>query len=307
MSRIRSIHPGLWTDEAFVSLSPFARLLFLGIWNECDDMGSFEWSPLKLKMRVLPADGVDAAALLTELADANAVMRYEHGGKSYGAVRNFCQYQRPKKPNTVFPQTEEVRAWVNIEARSTRDGSEEVPHRLPTDGEKPRQMKEEGGDRETSSGKPEGGKARKRAAPAPKKPSFEVPDWIPAEPWQAFVDMRREMERGPKKVPFTVGAAKGIVEELEKARDAGHDISAILMKSAINSYRGVFAPDTPPPNANAGGEKVVCVDHAAYLADLDRKPWASGGTPRAEHPPPDRKPTGPRPIGQFTQSIGHSP
>ncbi len=55
MARIRSIHPGLWTDEAFVSLTPYARLLFMGIWTECDDMGSFEWSPLKLKMRLLPA------------------------------------------------------------------------------------------------------------------------------------------------------------------------------------------------------------------------------------------------------------
>lgn len=41
MSRIRSIHPGLWTDEAFVSLSPMARLFLMGLWNECDDMGSF--------------------------------------------------------------------------------------------------------------------------------------------------------------------------------------------------------------------------------------------------------------------------
>ncbi|MEG8016145.1 hypothetical protein [Sphingomonas sp. 22R3R2A-7] len=124
MARIRSIHPGLWTDETYVSLSAFARLLFLGIWNECDDMGSFEWSPVKLKMRLLPADSVDAVPLLDELAEAGCIMAYEAGGKRYGAVRNFCQYQRPKKPNSTYPQTEAVRNWVNIEARSTRDGGE---------------------------------------------------------------------------------------------------------------------------------------------------------------------------------------
>jgi hypothetical protein len=167
MARIRSIHPGLWTDETYVSLSPFARLLFLGIWNECDDMGSFEWSPVKLKMRLLPADSVDAVALLDELADARCVMSYEVGGKRYGAVRNFCQYQRPKKPNSTYPQTEAVRNWVNTEARSTRDGGELAPpsatpsgepkprkggangeavgNQLPTGGEKSRQRKE-GGD-----------------------------------------------------------------------------------------------------------------------------------------------------------------
>ncbi|MGC5798875.1 hypothetical protein [Sphingomonas sp. NFX23] len=167
MARIRSIHPGLWTDETYVSLSPFSRLMFLGIWNECDDMGSFEWSPIKLKMRLLPADSVDAVALLDELAEANCILSYEAGGKRYGAVRNFCQYQRPKKPNSTHPQTEAVRNWVNIEARSTRDGGELAPpstkgsgepavgkgratgeavgNQLPTSGEKFRQRKE-GGD-----------------------------------------------------------------------------------------------------------------------------------------------------------------
>lgn len=145
MSRIRSIHPGLWTDERFVSASAMARLLFMGIWNECDDYGSFEWSPLKLKMRILPADAADAAELLSELEEAGSVMRYDVDGKTYGAVRNFCQYQRPKKPNSTYPQTDEVRKWVNTDARSTRDGSEEVPNELPTNGEIPRQMKDGGG------------------------------------------------------------------------------------------------------------------------------------------------------------------
>jgi hypothetical protein len=151
MSRIRSIHPGLWTDERFVSASPMARLFFMGIWNECDDLGSFEWSPLKLKMRILPADAADPKALLDELAEAGSVMRYEVDGKAYGAVRNFCQYQRPKKPNSVYPQTGEARSWVNIEARTTRDGSEPVPNELPTAPERPRQMKDGGGDKEDCS------------------------------------------------------------------------------------------------------------------------------------------------------------
>jgi hypothetical protein len=150
VSRIRSIHPGLWTDEAFVSLSPMARLLIMGIWNECDDMGSFAWAPLTLKMRILPADNADASELLAEMVSAGIVMRYEVAGKAYGAVRNFCQFQRPKKPNSTCPQTDEVREWVNTEARSTRDGAEEVPNQLPTAPEKCRQMEDGGGDRDNS-------------------------------------------------------------------------------------------------------------------------------------------------------------
>lgn len=145
MSRIRSIHPGLFTDEAFVSLSPIARIFLMGIWTECDDNGLFEWSPLKLKMRLLPADSADPVALLAEIEAQNTIMRYEVAGKSYGAVRNFCQYQRPKKANSVYPQTAEVLAFVNIKARQTRDGGEPVGNQLPTNGEKSRLMEDGGG------------------------------------------------------------------------------------------------------------------------------------------------------------------
>ncbi len=266
MARIRSIHPGLWTDETYVTLSPFARLLFLGIWNECDDMGSFEWSPIKLKMRLLPADSVDAVALLDELAEARCIMSYEAGGKRYGAVRNFCQYQRPKKPNTVYPLTEAVRDWVNIKARSTRDGGEgytpsaksngeAVGNQSPTGGEKSRQMKEEGGRRETTTDKPVVVAPRKRAA---SKPPVDIPEWMPAEAWRAFVEMRKAMA---PKVPFTDGAERGIVRDLTEFHEAGHDIAPIIMKSVKNGYRGVFAPEHLP--APSGRNSVAAVEDQA--------------------------------------------
>ena len=56
MPRIRSVHPGQWTDENFVSCRPTARLLALGLRNEADDQGIFEWKPLTLKMRLFAAD-----------------------------------------------------------------------------------------------------------------------------------------------------------------------------------------------------------------------------------------------------------
>lgn len=138
MARIRSIHPGLWTDEKFVSVSPMARLLFMGIWNECDDAGSFEWSPLKLKMRLLPADNADVVSLLAELEGVGCIMKYEIDGREYGAVRNFVQFQRPKKPNQTYPQTEEVRKWCGEKQSS-------VPNQFPTASEIAPQM-EDGGD-----------------------------------------------------------------------------------------------------------------------------------------------------------------
>lgn len=142
MSRIRSIHPGLWTDEQFVSLSSFARLLFMGIWNECDDKGTFPWSPLQMKMRILPADNVDAAELMSELEQCDCIQKYEIDGKAYGAVRNFAKFQRPKAPNDIHPATAEVLAFAGHASETPNPKPKPLPKDLPKASEKPPQMEE---------------------------------------------------------------------------------------------------------------------------------------------------------------------
>jgi hypothetical protein len=118
MARIRSLHPGFFTDEAVVTLSPQAQVFLMGLWTECDDQGVFEWKPITLKMRLLPATNADVGTLLSELATANAVKKVEVGGLQYGLVRNFRKYQRPKKPNSVHPLPEEFRTYVGLKLAS---------------------------------------------------------------------------------------------------------------------------------------------------------------------------------------------
>jgi hypothetical protein len=136
MSRIRSIHPGIWTDEAFMSASAHARLLLLGIWTEAWDDGVFEWKALTLKARIFPVDGVDVAALLAELETLQFVCRFQSGGKEYGAIRNFQKYQRPKKPNSSGVLPENLNSWAG--------SSVPVPNQSGTSVEKSQQM-EDGG------------------------------------------------------------------------------------------------------------------------------------------------------------------
>lgn len=216
MSRIRSVHPGLWTDEAFVSLSPMARLLLMGIWNECDDSGSFAWAPLTLKMRILPADNADAAALLEEMVGAGIVKRYESGGKAYGAVRNFCQYQRPKKPNSVYPQTPEVREWVNFNARETRNSEEPVPHQLPTPSEIPPQMEEgggrEGGNKKTSSNEDSS------AEPTPLTEKEVLDAWASRMVPQGFPAVRKMTDTRRRQLKARL--KDSTLEEWQRAMDA---------------------------------------------------------------------------------------
>lgn len=144
MARIRSIHPGFFTDEDLVSVSAHARLLFLGIGVEADDKGIFEWKPITLKMRLFPVDNVDIEALLSELEAVNAVRQFEIEGRKYGAIRNFRKFQRPKTPNDVHPITSELRTYVSLSDPTTEIEADKAPAFLPNVEMSP-QMEEVGG------------------------------------------------------------------------------------------------------------------------------------------------------------------
>lgn len=141
MARIRSIHPGFFTDERMVSVSMAARLLFIGIGVEADDKGIFEWKPVTLKMRIFPADNADVSALLAELEAAGVVRNYEMEGRQYGAIRNFRRHQRPKTPNNVHPITPDIGNYIGPPAKiSEKDGGKRTS--FPRKGEKSSQMED---------------------------------------------------------------------------------------------------------------------------------------------------------------------
>ena len=144
MARIRSIHPGLFTDEAFASLSMPARVMLLGIWTEADDQGVFEWKPVTLKMRIFSADNLDVVPLLGELARADAVREFSFEGKPHGAVRNFCKYQKPKTPKFRDVSDDEILRYVASKYPKAEKATDEQAS-FPQNGETGRQ-REEGGD-----------------------------------------------------------------------------------------------------------------------------------------------------------------
>ncbi|HXE01599.1 MAG TPA: hypothetical protein VN623_06595 [Hyphomicrobium sp.] len=112
MSRIRSIHPGLTTDEAYMAMSMTCKAAWPLLWMQCDDAGVFEWKPLKLRATLFPANAVDMNEVLAEFVSLGCVMAFEVSGARYGGVRNFCRFQRPKLPKLSYPQTDELRKFV---------------------------------------------------------------------------------------------------------------------------------------------------------------------------------------------------
>ncbi len=122
MARIRSIKPEFWTDEKVVGLSPLARLVFIGLWNFADDEGRADYSPMRLKMQILPADDADMPLLLGEIRGAGLIVVYSVDNKEYFEICGFSKHQkidkrsaskRPPPPTSAevlrFPTTDQGR------------------------------------------------------------------------------------------------------------------------------------------------------------------------------------------------------
>ncbi len=82
---------------------------------------------------------------------------------------------------------------------------------------------------------PRRGRKRKNALPSEDRPAFALPDWISAERWQDFVEMRAE-----RKKPMTLRAMQLMAKKLERLRAAGEDINEVLEQSVRNSWTDCY-------------------------------------------------------------------
>lgn len=106
MARIRSIKPEFWTSEQVMECQPLARLLFIGLWNFCDDAGNHPDAEKTIKALIFPGDDIDSATvrrLLDELSARGLLSFYEHDGKSYLHVSGW-KHQKIDKPTVKYPQ-----------------------------------------------------------------------------------------------------------------------------------------------------------------------------------------------------------
>lgn len=107
MARIRTIKPDFWTSEQIVECSTNARLLFVGMWNFCDDSGRHPASTKTLKARVFPGDSFtmkEIQGLVDELSKQRLIETYETPeGQCYWQVTGW-RHQKIDKPNpSSFP------------------------------------------------------------------------------------------------------------------------------------------------------------------------------------------------------------
>ncbi len=133
MARIRTIKPEFFTSEDIVSLSPYARLLYIALWCEADKEGRMAWKPRTFKMRYLPADDVAIDALCAEIIGAGLVKLY---GDGYAYIPAFHAHQHinpresvsqlPEPPGSDAQATRKPRVIDASGTREPRDSDAQV-------------------------------------------------------------------------------------------------------------------------------------------------------------------------------------
>lgn len=106
MSRIRTIKPEFWASEQVISCSPLSRLLFIGLWNFCDDNGVHQASYIRIKAEVFPADNFDIKEIkscINELINNGLIREYMVDDKAYWIVTGWKKHQRIDKPTCRHP------------------------------------------------------------------------------------------------------------------------------------------------------------------------------------------------------------
>jgi hypothetical protein len=106
MARIRTVKPEFWTSEQVVECSPNARLLFIGMWNFCDDGGNHPASLKTLKAEVFPADDcftmAQIEAMVAELFAHGLIIEYAANARKYWHVTGW-HHQKIDKPSYKHP------------------------------------------------------------------------------------------------------------------------------------------------------------------------------------------------------------
>lgn len=64
-----------------------------------------------------------------------------------------------------------------------------------------------------------------------------LPDWIPADAWAGYVEMRVTIKK-PLKTERAINLA---INTLDRLRADGNDPAAVLDQSTLNSWQGLFA------------------------------------------------------------------
>lgn len=213
-----------------------ARVAFVGFLLVCDDFGNFEGGRrlYRLLVKISKCETeTDADEIIHALEAADLIREYEAEARQLYHIPRFRphrQYLVRKVPASPWDDDRNLgknRAIVNRGHAKNQQDTENLAS-------KPLQ---------SGSGSAEGvgvgvgvgiePKPKRAARDAP----FVLPDWIPRDQWDAWVDARTKRRNPP-----TNWAKRLAVSRLEELRAKGYAPAVVLAESAFNGWAGLFEP-----------------------------------------------------------------
>ena len=74
-------------------------------------------------------------------------------------------------------------------------------------------------------------------SPKGKSTSLKLPEWVPLDSWQGYLEMRKTIKR-----PLSSHGQRLAIATLDKLNRDGHSPQAVLDQSTLHSWQGLFAP-----------------------------------------------------------------
>lgn len=109
----------------------------------------------------------------------------------------------------------------------------------------------------TKNQEPQEEKPKARSADAA---PFVLPEFIPADAWRAYVEMRTKLRK-----PMTPHARDLVIKSLRRMHEVGIDIEVVLNNSTLQCWTNVYPPKGDLPRAPVRGGSVP----PAQLADIN--------------------------------------
>jgi hypothetical protein len=218
-----------------------ARLLFLEMLLLADDYGLLPVGAGFLSRRTTAGYGKSPeaiAGLIGAMVDRDLIRTYSDGGRTFAYIPRFGNSPRAKRPKWPLPP-EPSRSEINelsqkriANAMRVQTYAPETETETETETEKTKEKT-----------KP---KAHDKRAPV------DLPDWLRAEDWRAYVEHRQRLRK-----PMTPRAQALAIGGLEKLRQAGHDPKSVIEQSLLQGWQGLYPINSTGPRRMTNAEKVA--------------------------------------------------
>ncbi len=175
---------------------------------------------------------------------------------SYGITKNFLEKTSIRTEESQTKTRRNIK-FNFIKSLDASDKSQTKVRQKPDESQTKANIKNKKEEKENTNPPiiPPAGERPQSKAPAKVRDEryiFTVPDWIPQEAWDAFLEMRQKIKK-----PLTEYAKYLLVKELEKLKLNGNPPEMVLNQSTLKNWQGIFPlPDAIREKLEAEKEKI---------------------------------------------------